>query len=86
MARHYYQGGYDLQFVSPVSGQHECAICLLVQREPQQTACGHRFCRGCLLSWLTEQSTCPDCNTALTLADTFPDTIANREIHQLVVR
>ena len=81
---HYYQGGYHYTFVDDPA-RFECAICLLVQRDPQQTVCGHRFCQSCLVSWLSEGKTCPHDNTNITLADIFPDSIANREILQLRV-
>ena len=83
-SQHYYQGGYQYTFVDDPS-QYECPICLLCQRDPQQTVCGHRFCRSCLVTWLTEGKTCPHDNTNITLANIFPDTFANREILQLRV-
>ena len=84
LSQHYYQGGYQYTFVDDPA-KFECPICLLCQRDPQQTVCGHRFCRSCLLTWLSEGKTCPHDNTNITLADIFPDTIANREILQLRV-
>jgi len=84
-AAHYYQGGYDLQFVSPVDTQYECPICLLCQRDPHQTSCGHRFCHSCIMTWLGEGKTCPHDNCILGDGNIFPDTIANREIMQLLV-
>ena len=41
--RHYYQGGYDFQFLNPLDSRYECPICLLCQRDPVQTVCGHRL-------------------------------------------
>ena len=41
--KHYYQGGYDYQFVEPLDPKYECPICLLCQRDPYQTTCGHRY-------------------------------------------
>ena len=84
--KHYYQGGYDYDLVEELPAEFECPICLLCQRDPQQTSCGHRFCSSCLVTWLSEGKTCPHDNTAISLADIFPDTIANREIQQLLVR
>ena len=83
-SQHYYQGGYQFTFVDDPA-KFECPICLLCQRDPQQTVCGHRFCRSCLVTWLSEGKTCPHDNTNITIADIFPDTIANREILQLRV-
>ena len=37
------KGGWDLDFVGGLDQKHECPICLLCQREPHQTSCGHRF-------------------------------------------
>ena len=41
--------GYDEFFDPPLESKYECPICLLGLREPVQTSCGHRFCRGCIL-------------------------------------
>ena len=41
--------GYDEYFDPPLESKYECPICLLGLREPVQTTCGHRFCRGCIL-------------------------------------
>ncbi|XP_015777811.1 PREDICTED: TNF receptor-associated factor 6-like [Acropora digitifera] len=41
--------GYDEYFDPPLENKYECPICLLGLREPVQTLCGHRFCRGCIL-------------------------------------
>ena len=41
--------GYDEYFDPPLESKYECPICLLGLREPVQTSCGHRFCKGCIL-------------------------------------
>ena len=41
--------GYEEYFDPPLENKYECPICLLGLREPVQTPCGHRFCRGCIL-------------------------------------
>lgn len=85
-SRHYYQGGYDYDFLDGLSSRHECPICLLCQRDPHQTSCGHRFCRSCILTWLNEGKTCPHDNCSLGEGDIFPDAMAHREIMQLMVK
>lgn len=83
---HYFQGGWDVEFVGGLDQKHECPICLLCQREPHQTSCGHRFCHSCIITWLEDGKTCPGDNSTLGEGEIFPDTIANREILQLLVR
>ena len=41
--------GYYEYFDPPLESKYECPICLLGLREPVQTSCGHRFCKGCIL-------------------------------------
>ena len=41
--------GYDEYFDPLLESKYECSICLLGLREPVQTTCGHRFCKGCIL-------------------------------------
>ena len=41
--------GYDEFFDPPLESKYTCPICLLGLREPMQTSCGHRFCKGCVL-------------------------------------
>ena len=41
--------GYDEYFDPPLESKYECPICLLGLREPVQTSCGHRFCKGCIV-------------------------------------
>ncbi|KAL9956535.1 hypothetical protein ACROYT_G038023 [Oculina patagonica] len=42
--------GYDELFDPPLESRYQCSLCHLGLREPVQTSCGHRFCRGCIES------------------------------------
>jgi len=78
--------GYDELFDPPVSSIMECPVCLLVLRDAVQTACGHRFCKNCILKVLREgRKACPVDNEPLEESQIFPDTFARREIQNYTV-
>ena len=78
-------GGYDCEFVNspPEILQTECSICQQVLREPQQTDCGHIFCKACIGRVKAVKKPCPECNAELS---TFPDRKLQRSLNQLEVR
>ncbi|XP_061178678.1 TNF receptor-associated factor 6-like isoform X2 [Saccostrea echinata] len=78
--------GYDYEFIIR-DEKYDCPICLLVLREPQQTTCGHRFCKNCIHKWLKESDQrCPIDNMPITESQLFPDNFAKREILGLSVK
>ncbi|XP_062597715.1 TNF receptor-associated factor 6-like isoform X2 [Saccostrea cucullata] len=78
--------GYDFEFIIR-DEKYDCPICLLVLREPQQTTCGHRFCKNCINKWLKESDQrCPIDNMPITESQLFPDNFAKREILSLSVK
>lgn len=40
--------GFEETFVNEVDEDYHCAICKFPAKEPVQTRCGHRFCKGCM--------------------------------------
>jgi Lon protease-like protein len=58
-----------------------CALCQSLLFEPVTTACGHTFCRECILRALDHSSQCPLCRTVIHLT---PDHAINVLISQLV--
>lgn len=41
-------GGYDYQFLEPLSEDFTCVFCHLALKNPLQVEdCGHIFCKGC---------------------------------------
>ncbi|XP_046573707.1 TNF receptor-associated factor 6-like [Haliotis rubra] len=79
--------GFDYDFVPTPDPKYECAICLLILREPRQTKCGHRFCRGCITKWLRECDVrCPVDNEPIDERELFADNFAKREILNFKVK
>ncbi|XP_022792754.1 TNF receptor-associated factor 6-like [Stylophora pistillata] len=80
-------GGYDEEFERPLEeGRHVCPICRLGLREPFQTSCGHRFCKGCIRRSMRDAGRkCPLDNEPLSEAELYPDNFAKREVMNLKV-
>ena len=57
-----------------------CVTCRdLVTDAMQITCCGSIFCRACITPWLTDNSSCPCCRNAVTIADVFCDLRSERK-------
>ncbi|PFX14515.1 TNF receptor-associated factor 6-like [Stylophora pistillata] len=73
--------GYDEYFDPPLESKYECPICLLGLREPVQTSCGHRFCKGCIVRSIRDAGPkCPVDNERLSESQLYPDNFAKREM------
>ncbi|KAJ2796824.1 E3 ubiquitin ligase [Coemansia guatemalensis] len=51
--------------VAQVSEALQCAVCLEMFSQPHSLACGHTFCQGCLLEWLSQRRQCPTCRASV---------------------
>ncbi|XP_005091031.2 TNF receptor-associated factor 6 [Aplysia californica] len=82
------ESGYDVPFTSEIESRFQCPICLLVLREPMQTACGHRFCDGCIRRVIVTNNvlTCPVDKQYSRVNQMFPDVAIQREILSLSVQ
>ena len=49
-----------------------CVICLDAFDQPVITACGHMFCRECMMEHLSGKTDCPQCREPLTVDDLLP--------------
>jgi len=80
--------GYDVPFLSDVDPRFMCPICLLVLKDPMQTACGHRFCDSCIRRVYVTNNvlTCPVDKQYSRVNQMFQDVAINREILSLHIR
>jgi hypothetical protein len=64
-----------------------CGICLEFMIDPVRTSCTHRFCRGCLASWYSQQGSpsCPLCRSTQTF-EPVPDESLAKSINGLIMR
>lgn len=63
--------------------KHLCTKCNSVLKEPVQTTCGHRYCRECINSILSQkpsESACVADGIILRKEEVFPDKFVEREI------
>ena len=69
-----------------VSDDLTCPICCMLLREPQQTNCGHEFCRKCLGPLMRfGKLTCPICRAVSRSRQVFNDKRLKREIMNLKI-
>jgi hypothetical protein len=57
-----------------------CSICYEELTDPQQTPCGHIYCKSCIDSWLVSHSTCPMDRRALQASDLTPVDLRRKPI------
>ncbi|KAF9935002.1 hypothetical protein FBU30_009425 [Linnemannia zychae] len=50
-----------------IQQETECQVCFLVFEQPLTTSCGHTLCKGCLITSLDHNPTCPLCRRKLPL-------------------
>ena len=73
-------------FVEKVSDDLMCPICHMLLREPQQTDCGHEFCRDCVRPLMRDDKlTCPICRAESLPNQIFDDKRLKREIMGLKI-
>ena len=78
--------GDEPQFVEKVSDDLMCPICLMLLQEPQQTNCGHEFCRECVRPLMRGGTlTCPICRARSLSNQIFDDKRLKREIMALKI-
>ena len=81
------KAGYDCTFLDPeLASEYNCAICLSVSRDPQQTkCCGSTFCLYCIQVALASAkvSSCPVCNSSA--VELIPDKAQKQKINKLKV-
>ncbi|XP_068710891.1 TNF receptor-associated factor 3-like [Montipora foliosa] len=76
-----------VNFVNEPDERLRCPICKTVFNEPWQTSCGHRFCKLCLESLLSQKNLqCPVDGTRISKDESFRDKCCEREILDLQCR
>ena len=69
------------EFVEKVSDDLVCPVCRTLLQEPQQTDCGHDFCRDCVRHLMKDgKLTCPVCRAESLSNQIFDDKRLKREI------
>lgn len=82
-----FSGGYDGDFVKPLSDQYTCPICHLAFRQPTLTDCGHQFCEDCVRPLVrNDKIVCPTCRRQLNKSELYPNNMLKREVLSLQVR
>ena len=80
-------GGFDANFVEPLSDRLTCPICRSAPREPRITECGHQFCLECLRPLIRNAAVlCPICRTELKETEIYPNNMVKREILSLKIK
>ena len=78
--------GDEPQFVEKVKDDLMCPICHMLLQDPQQTNCGHEFCRKCVRPLMRGGTlTCPICRAGSIQNQIFDDKRLKREIMDLKI-
>eukprot|EP01095_Lingulamoeba_sp_RSL-Kostka_P008246 TRINITY_DN2718_c0_g1_i1.p1 TRINITY_DN2718_c0_g1~~TRINITY_DN2718_c0_g1_i1.p1 ORF type:complete len:300 (-),score=64.40 TRINITY_DN2718_c0_g1_i1:54-953(-) len=64
----------------------KCKICQKVVEDPYETACGHVFCKNCLLIYLKSQANCLVCNTPIDTNNIRPSNVVQNLLNPLKIK
>jgi len=49
------------QSIDTVNNSLPCSLCLINKENIVKIKCSHKFCESCIMDWLSNHTTCPEC-------------------------
>ncbi len=63
------------KLVSLLTKHFNCMICQEVLLDPMILKCGHTYCKVCIVDWMKQKKTCPECRKDIKKPDLAPNRV-----------